>query len=102
MQPDSPFHGLEGLKHMATAIVPPIYDPSLADANIEIETEAAYAMAKRLGREEGILVGISAAANVVAGLQIAEACAERGESAVLVTILCDSADKYLSERFWEE
>ena len=102
MQPDSPFHGLEGLKHMATAIVPPIYDAALADANVEIETEAAYAMAKRLGRREGILVGISAAAAVVASLQVAEVCAERGESAVIVTILCDAADKYLSERFWEE
>jgi cysteine synthase B len=102
MQPDSPFHGLEGLKHMATAIVPPIYDASLADSNVEVETEAAYAMAKRLGREEGMLVGISAAAAVVASLRIAEACAARGEPAVIVTILCDAADKYLSERFWEE
>src|SRR4029078_8271462 len=64
MQPDSPFHGLEGLKHMATAIVPAIYDPKLADRNIEVETEAAYAMAKRLAHEEGVLVGISAAGAV--------------------------------------
>jgi cysteine synthase B len=102
MQPDSPFNGLEGLKHMATAIVPPIYDASLADANVEVDTEAAYAMAKRLGREEGILVGISAAAAVVASLRIAEEAVGRGERAVVVTILCDAADKYLSERFWEE
>lgn len=102
MQPDSPFNGLEGLKHMATAIVPPIYDPSLADRNVEMETEAAYAMAKQLGRTEGLLVGVSSAAAVATCLQIAEEEAERGRDAVIVTILCDSADKYLSERFWEE
>jgi cysteine synthase B len=102
MQPDSPFHGLEGLKHMATAIVPAIYDPQLADANVEVETEAAYAMAKQLAREEGILVGISAAAAVVASLRVARQEASAGRSATIVTVLCDSADKYLSERFWEE
>jgi cysteine synthase B len=105
MQPDSPFHGLEGMKHMASAIVPAIYDPKLADRNIEMETEKAYAMAKRLGREEGILVGVSAAANVAAALQVAEDLASAGrklQDTVIVTILCDSADKYLSERFWEE
>jgi cysteine synthase B len=101
-QPDSPFHGLEGMKHMPTAIVPAIYDPSVADRNIEIETEAAYAMAKRLAREEGLLVGISAAAAVVASLRVAEEEAAAGRSAVIVTVLPDSADKYLSERFWEE
>ena len=79
MQPDSPFHGLEGLKHMATAIVPPIYDPSLADRNVEVETEAAYAMAKRLARTEGLLVGISAAAAVAASLRIAEEEAAAGK-----------------------
>lgn len=102
MQPDSPFNGLEGLKHMATAIVPPIYDASLADRNVEIETEGAYLMAKRLGRTEGILVGVSAAAAVAASLRVAEEEAAAGKEAVIVTILCDSADKYLSERFWEE
>ena len=102
MQPDSPFHGLEGLKHMATALVPAIYDPSLADRNVEIETEAAYAMAKRLAREEGLLVGISAAAAVAACEQIAKEEAAAGRSATIVTVLPDSADKYLSERFWEE
>jgi S-sulfo-L-cysteine synthase (O-acetyl-L-serine-dependent) len=102
MQPDSPFNGLEGLKHMPTAIVPAIYDPKLADRNIEVETEAAYVMAKRLAREEGVLVGISAAAVIVACEQMAreEAAAER--EATIVTVLPDSADKYLSERFWEE
>ena len=102
MQPDSPFHGLEGLKHMATAIVPKIYDPMLADRNVEVETEAAYAMAKRLARTEGVLVGISAAAAVAAALRIGEEQAAQGKEAVIVTILPDAADKYLSERFWEE
>jgi cysteine synthase B len=102
MQPDSPFNGLEGLKHMATAIVPPIYDPALADRNIEMETEAAYTMAKRLGRTEGLLVGVSSAAAVATCLRIAEEEAAQGREAVIVTILADSADKYLSERFWEE
>ncbi|HEY1499170.1 MAG TPA: cysteine synthase family protein [Acidobacteriaceae bacterium] len=102
MQPDSPFHGLEGLKHMATAIVPAIYDPGLADRNVEVETEAAYAMAKRLARTEGLLVGISAAAAVVGAVRIAEEQAALGNEAVIVTVLPDAADKYLSERFWEE
>ncbi|HEX4066575.1 MAG TPA: cysteine synthase family protein [Acidobacteriaceae bacterium] len=102
MQPDSPFHGLEGLKHMPTAIVPAIYDPTLADRNLEVATEDAYAMAKRLARTEGMLVGISAAAAVVASLRIAEEQARAGKEATIVTILPDGADKYLSERFWEE
>ena len=102
MQPDSPFNGLEGLKHMATAIVPPIYDAALADRNIEMGTEAAYEMAKRLGLTEGLLVGVSSAAAVATCMQIAEEEAAQGKEAVIVTILCDSADKYLSERFWEE
>jgi cysteine synthase B len=102
MQPDSPFHGLEGLKHMATSIVPAIYDPTLADRAFEVETEAAYSMAKQLAREEGLLVGISAAAAVAACVQIAREEAGAGRSPVIVTVLPDSADKYLSERFWEE
>jgi cysteine synthase B len=101
-QPDSPFHGLEGLKHMGSAIVPAIYNPHLADRELEIETEAAYDMAKRLAREEGLLVGISAAAAVVACLKIAQEEAAASRRAVIVTVLPDSADKYLSERFWEE
>jgi len=100
MQPDSPFNGLEGLKHMATAIVPPIYDPKLADWNIDMATERAYAMAKWLGRNQGLLIGVSAAAAVAASLEVAEAEMKAGREAVVVTILCDSADKYLSERFW--
>jgi cysteine synthase B len=102
MQPDSPFHGLEGLKYMATAIVPPIYDAALADRHVEQSTEGAYEMAKHLGRTEGLLLGISAAAAVAASLRIAEEESAAGKNAVIVTILCDSADKYLSERFWEQ
>jgi cysteine synthase B len=102
MQPDSPFNGLEGLKHMATSIVPAIYDPTLADRDLELETEAAYALVKQLAREEGLLLGISAAAAVAASVQIAREEAEAGRNAVIVTVLPDSADKYLSERFWEE
>jgi cysteine synthase B len=103
LQPDSPFHGIEGAKHMASAMVPKIYDPALADANRGISTESAYAMAIRLAREEGLLLGISAAAAVVGCLELSEAMTEEERrSAVLATILCDSGDKYLSERFWEE
>ncbi len=102
MQPDSPFNGLEGLKHMATAIVPSIYDATLADGNIEMPTESAYRMAKHLGRHLGILVGVSAAAAVAAAVEIGEREAAAGREAVIATILCDSADKYLSERFWTE
>ena len=102
MQPDSPFNGFEGLKHMATAIVPPIYDPTLADRNIDMPTERAYIMAKRLGKMQGLLVGVSAAGAVAASLDIAEEESRAGREAVIVTILCDSADKYLSERFWTE
>lgn len=102
MQPDSPFHGLEGLKYMASSIVPPIYDPSLADRTVEVETEAAHGMVRRLAREEGLLVGISAGAAVVAAARIAREEYEAGRQAAIVTVLPDSADKYLSERFWEE
>jgi len=82
--------------------VPPIYNPHLADRQMEVETEAAYDMARRLARDEGLLVGISAAAAVWAALKIAREEAEAGRSAVIVTVLPDSADKYLSERFWED
>jgi cysteine synthase B len=101
LQPDSAFHGIEGTKHMASAIVPKVYDASLADADLGISTEDAYAMAKRLAREEGLLVGISAAAAVVGCLQLARQL-KKNERAVFVTILCDSGDKYLSERFWQD
>ena len=101
LQPDAAFHGIEGTKHMASAIVPKIYDASLADADLGISTEDAYAMAKRLASEEGLLVGISAAAAVVGCLQLARQL-KKNERAVFVTILCDSGDKYLSERFWQD
>jgi S-sulfo-L-cysteine synthase (O-acetyl-L-serine-dependent) len=102
MQPDSPFNGLEGLKYMPTAIVPGIYDPTLADANIEMPTETAYKMVKSLARNQGILVGISAAAVVATALQIGEQEVKADREAVIVTILPDSAEKYMSERFWQE
>ena len=103
LQPDSSFHGIEGAKHMASAIVPKIYDPRLADQNLEISTEDAYAMARHLSRNAGLLVGVSAAAAVVGCLKIAnDLRLKKGQQAVIVTILCDSGDKYLSERFWTE
>jgi len=99
MQPDSPFNGLEGLKHLETAIVPPIYDSTVADENIECRTEDAYVMVKRLAREEGLLVGISAGGNVHSALEVASTAPP---GSVIVTVLCDGADRYLSERFWED
>jgi len=101
LQPDSPFHGIEGAKYMPTSIVPKIYDATLADENLGIATEDAYKMTKRLAREEGLLVGISAGAAVVGSMQVGENL-KKSQPAVIVTILCDSGDKYLSERFWDE
>ncbi len=98
VQPDAPFHGIEGLKHMPTAIRPGIYDATLADVNLEVTTEEAYAMVRRLAREEGMLVGVSSGAALAGALRIARTVG-RG---VIVTIFPDSGDKYLSERFWEE
>jgi len=91
MQPDSPLHGLEGLKHMPTAMVPGIYDPRLADDNCTVETEAAQQMAARLAREEGLLVGPSSGANVLAAMQLASTLAP---PALVVTILCDGGERY--------
>jgi cysteine synthase B len=101
-QPSSGFHGLEGLKHMPTAIVPGIYDPSIADGNVWIETEDAYAMCRRIAREEALLVGISSGANLVAARNLGQQLVEAGEQGVIVTILCDGAYKYLSEPFWND
>ena len=101
LQPDSAFHGIEGAKHLPSAIVPRIYDPSLADENLEIATEDAHAMARRLAREQGLLVGVSAAAAIVGSLQVVERL-KIDQHATIVTILCDSGEKYLSERFWHE
>ena len=97
-QPDSPFHGLEGLKHLATAIVPGIYDSELADQNYEINTEEAHEYARQLGRREGLLVGVSGGAALACALQIAR----KIKQGVIVTIFPDGGDKYLSERFWEK
>ena len=98
MQPATGLHGLEGLKHLETAIVPGIYDPTLADENIEVETEDAYDMCRCLARVEGLFVGISSAANVFASIEVGK----RLTAGVIVTVLCDSGDKYLSERFWND
>ena len=99
MQPDSPFNGLEGLKHLETAIIPPIYDAQLADETAECRTEDAYSMVRRLAREAGLLVGVSAGGNAHTAVRVAKA-APKGS--VIVTILCDSADRYFSEKFWDE
>lgn len=99
LQPDSPFHGIEGAKHMPTSIIPNIYDETVADENLEIATEEAYAMLKRLAREEGLLVGISAGAAMVGALRVARIA---GPESVVVTIFPDAADRYLSERFWDD
>jgi S-sulfo-L-cysteine synthase (O-acetyl-L-serine-dependent) len=101
VQPDSGFHGLEGLKHMATAIVPRIYDASLADEDLAVLTESAQKMAKRLAREEGLLVGVSSAAALCGCVDVARRL-PRSERAVIVTVFPDSGEKYLSERFWNE
>ncbi len=97
-EPDSAFHGLEGMKHMESAIVPAVYDPTVADENLATPTEEAYEMVKRMAREEGLLIGISAGAAVATALRVAQDVA----SGTVVTVLCDGADKYLSESFWEE
>ena len=94
VQPDSPFHGLEGLKHMASAIVPPIYDATLADLHLEADTERAYAMARDLARRDGLHVGPSAAAAVTACVDLAQTL----DHAVIVTILCDGGGRYLSDQ----
>ncbi|HUI43176.1 MAG TPA: cysteine synthase family protein [Terriglobia bacterium] len=98
VQPDEPFHGLEGMKHMPTSIPPRIYDPALADGNLVVSTEEAQAMTLRLAREEGLLVGVSSGAALAAALRVAAEL----RHGVIVTIFCDGGDKYLSERFWDE
>ena len=97
-EPDGPLHGLEGMKHMATAIVPPIYDPDLADERLAIATEDAYETCRRLAREEGVFVGPSAGANVTAALTVAREL--DGQPATIVTVLPDGGTRYLSEEFW--
>jgi S-sulfo-L-cysteine synthase (O-acetyl-L-serine-dependent) len=99
LQPDSSFHGIEGTKHMATAIVPRIYDAALADLDLAVSTERAYAMVKRMAREEGVMTGISSGGALAGCLEVAKT-APRGS--VIVTVFPDSGDKYLSEKFWDE
>jgi cysteine synthase B len=100
VEPDAPLHGLEGMKHMASAMVPPIDDPTLADGRIEVATSDAYAMCRRLARDEGVFVGPSAGANVVASLAVARAL--EGAPATIVTIFCDGGSRYVSHEFWRE
>ena len=98
LQPDSPFHGIEGTKHMETSIIPKIYDPTIADRDLGIGTEAAEEMCRRLALEEGLLVGVSGAGALVGALDVAMSASP---GSVVVTIFPDSGDKYLSEHFWE-
>lgn len=102
VQPESPLHGLEGLKHMASAIVPGIYDPALADHAAEVSTEDAHEMTRRLASEEGLLVGVSSGANLAAGLAHAADARTSRDHVAMVVILCDAGDRYLSEPFWDE
>ena len=97
VQPDSPLHGLEGLKHMETAIVPGIYDPSLADEDLAVGTEEAFELTRQLARQ-GLFVGISSGANLAGALRVARATS----NATVVVVFCDGGEKYLSERFWDE
>jgi cysteine synthase B len=101
LQPDAAFHGLEGWKHMATAIRPAIYDSELADENLEVSTEGAYHLVKRVAREEGLLLSPSAGAALLGCFEVAKNI-PNGQSAVMVTVFADSGTKYLSERFWDE
>jgi S-sulfo-L-cysteine synthase (O-acetyl-L-serine-dependent) len=98
LQPDAPLHGLEGLKHLETAVVPGIYDENLSDRMIEVSTDESYEMVKRLLREEGLFVGISSGAAAAASLRLAKEI----ESGVIVTVFPDDGQKYLSEKFWDE
>ena len=98
LQPDSPLHAVEGLKHMETAIVPGIYDPLLADEDLRVSTERAHDLTRRLAREEGLLVGVSSGAALAACLDVAS----RIREGVIVTVFPDSGTRYLTERFWEE
>jgi cysteine synthase B len=99
MQPNSPLHGLEGMRHIETSIVPGIFDRSLADERVEVSTEEAQAMARRLALEEGLFVGVSSGANVAAALRYAQ---RLQPGSVVVTVLCDGGGRYLSEEFWGE
>ena len=95
-QPATAFHGLEGLKHMESAMVPSIYDPKIADADLRVESEDAFEMVRRLAREEGVMAGISSGAAIAAVLQVAKSLT----SGIIVTVCPDGAEKYLTEKFW--
>jgi cysteine synthase B len=99
IEPDSPIHGLEGLKHLPTSKMPGIFDPTLADEKVEVQTEAAQAMTVRLAREEGLFVGVSSGANVLAALSLARSLPPKS---VVVAILCDGGERYMTERFWAD
>ncbi len=98
VQPDSPLHGLEGLKHMATSIVPGIYNSNFPDRNVEIKTEEAYRLVKRLAQEEGLFVGVSSGAALAAGLQLAQEVRQ----GTIVMIFPDGGSRYLDEQFWKQ
>ena len=98
VEPDSPLHGLEGMKHLATAMVPGIYDPSIVDQQMSVATENAYAMVRTLARREGLFVGISSGAVMAACLEIASQIS----NGVIVTVFPDGGGRYASERFWED
>ncbi|HYL84175.1 MAG TPA: cysteine synthase family protein [Candidatus Angelobacter sp.] len=101
LQPDASFHGLEGWKHMPTAMRPAIYDETLADENLPVSTEGAYHLVKRVAREEGMLISPSAGAALLGCFEVANNI-PREQSGVIVTIFADSAVKYLNERFWDD
>jgi S-sulfo-L-cysteine synthase (O-acetyl-L-serine-dependent) len=101
LQPDASFHGLDGWKHMDSAMVPAIYDAALADEALEVKTEESYRIVKQAAREEGLLLSPSSGAALVGCLQVARSLPD-GQRAVIVTVLPDSGEKYLSERFWLE
>lgn len=100
MEPDGPMHGLEGLKHMETSIIPAIYDETVADSKIEISTEQAQEAARALARRAGILLGPSGGANLAAALRLGRDLSEQGREATIVTVFCDAGERYLGERFW--
>jgi cysteine synthase B len=99
MQPDSPFHGLEGMKHMESTITPKIFDRSVADLHITVKTEDAYKTARRLAAEEGVFVGISSGANVYAAMETAK---NLPAGSRVATILCDNGTRYLSQPLWRD
>ncbi|MEM9458408.1 MAG: cysteine synthase family protein [Myxococcota bacterium] len=102
LQPDDAMHGLEGLKHIPSSLVPPIYDESILDDTIWLPTDEGWDMADRVAREEGLFVGHSAGGNVAGALRVATELAERGEEGVVVTVLCDRGDRYFAPLKWEK